>query len=162
MSQETHQKLDDIRQTILKLRDVADAVFDELHTKISKLLALVEIQKKLNEIARTIREGNTLPVRRINYNIKKLAEDDEACQIRWSKMRKLNCPAIMFSTMAFNGLISLPDKQYECLWRTCRIMLKSKSYLVNGLHVTRLEGLSQAHRGARVPSHFYRVSFAPR
>jgi hypothetical protein len=141
MSQEIHQKLDDIRQTILMLRDVTDSVFNELHTRISKLLALVEIQKKLNEIARTIREGNTLPVRRINYNIKKLAEDDEVCQIRWSKMRKLNCPAIM---------------------RTCRITLKSKSYLVNGLHVTRLEGLSQAHRGARVPSHFYRVSFAPR
>jgi hypothetical protein len=115
MSQETQQKLDDIRQTILKLRDVADTVFDELHTKISKLLALVEIQKKLSEISRPIREGNTLPVRRINYNIKKLAEDDEECKIRWSKMRKLNCPAIIFSTMAFNGLISLPDKQYECL-----------------------------------------------
>ncbi|KAK5637263.1 hypothetical protein RRF57_012975 [Xylaria bambusicola] len=115
MSQEIHQKLDDIRQTILKLSDVTDAVFDELHTKISKLLALVEIQKSLNEIARAIREGNTLPVRRINYNIKKLAGDDEACHIRWSKMRKLNCPAILFSTLAFHGLISLPDKQYECL-----------------------------------------------
>jgi hypothetical protein len=121
MSQEIHQKLDDIRQTILMLRDVTDSVFNELHTRISKLLALVEIQKKLNEIARTIREGNTLPVRRINYNIKKLAEDDEVCQIRWSKMRKLNCPAIMFSTMAFNGLISLPDKQYECLVENVKV-----------------------------------------
>jgi hypothetical protein len=115
MSQEIHQKLDDIRQTILRLRDITDAGFDELHKKISKLLALVEIQKSLNEIARATREGIALPVRRINYNIKKLAGDDEACQIRWSKMRKLNCQAILFSTIAFNGLISLPDKQYECL-----------------------------------------------
>jgi hypothetical protein len=115
MSHETHQKLDDISESILKLRDVGDTVFDELHTKISKLLALVEIQKKLNEIARAIREGSALPVRRINYNIKKLSENDEACQIRWSALRKLNCPAIVFSTMAFNGLISLPDKQFECL-----------------------------------------------
>ncbi|PVH68184.1 hypothetical protein DL98DRAFT_233995 [Cadophora sp. DSE1049] len=115
MCHETHQKLDDIRQTILKLRDVPDTVFDELHAKISKLLALVEIQKKLSEISRPIREQTTLPVRRINYNIKKLTEDDEECKIRWSKMRMLNCSAIIFSTMAFNGLISLPDKQYECL-----------------------------------------------
>jgi hypothetical protein len=112
---EIHQKLDDIRQTILRLRDVPEAVFDELLTKISKLLALVEIQKSLNEIAHAIREGNAVPVRRINYNIKKLAGDDEACHIRWSKMWKLNCPAIFYSTMAFHGLISLPDKQYECL-----------------------------------------------
>jgi len=115
MSHETHHKLDDISQSILKLRDVGDTVFDELHAKISKLLILVEIQKKLNEIARAIREGNALPVRRINYNIKKLSENDEACQIRWSALRELTCSAIVFSTMAFNGLISLPDKQYECL-----------------------------------------------
>jgi hypothetical protein len=115
MSHETHQKLDDISQSILKLRDVGDNIFDELHAKISKLLALVELQKKLDELARAIREGTVLPVRRINYNIKKLSEDDEACQIRWSPLQKLSCPAIVFSTMAFNGLISLPDKQYECL-----------------------------------------------
>ncbi|OAF62633.1 hypothetical protein VC83_01204 [Pseudogymnoascus destructans] len=114
-SKETHQQLDDIRQTILKFRNVPDTVFDELHTKISNLLALVEIQKKLNELARAVREANTLPVRRINYNIRKLAEDDEACKPRWTLMQKLNCPAILFSTMAFNGLFSLPDKQYESL-----------------------------------------------
>jgi hypothetical protein len=115
MSKETHQQLDDIRQTMLKFRDVPDTVFDELHTKISNLLALVEIQKKLNELARAVREASTLPVRRINYNIRKLAEDDEACKPRWTLMQKLNCPAILFSTMAFNGLFSLPDKQYESL-----------------------------------------------
>jgi hypothetical protein len=115
MSGEIYQKLGDVRQTVLTLRDVADTVFDELHTEISKLLALVEIQKNLNEVAWNIRKSNTLPVRRINYNIKKLVEDDESCQIRWSKMRKLSCPAMLFCTMAFNGLISLPDKQYDCL-----------------------------------------------
>jgi len=78
MSHETQQKLDDISQSILKLRDVGDNIFDELHAKISKLLALVELQKKLDELARAIREGTVLPVRRINYNIKKLSEDDEA------------------------------------------------------------------------------------
>lgn len=115
MSQEIHQKLDDISKTICSLRDVGDSVFDELLTKVSKLLVQVEIQKSLNEIARTIRDGGALPVRRINYNIKKLSEDSEACQIRWSALQKLNCPEIIFSTMAFAGLVSLPDKQFEYL-----------------------------------------------
>jgi hypothetical protein len=30
-------------------------------------------------------------------------------------LRKLNCSEIIFSTMAFAGLISLPDKQFEYL-----------------------------------------------
>lgn len=115
MSQEAHQKLDDISKTIHNLRDVEDNVFDELHTKISKLLAQVEVQKGLNEIARIIRDESVLPVRRINYNIKKLSEDSEAGQIRWSALQKLNSPEIIFSTMAFAGLISLPDKHFECL-----------------------------------------------
>ena len=115
MSQMVHQKLDDISQTICNLRDVGDSVFDVLHTKVSKLLVQVEIQRSLNEIARTIRDGSALPVRRINYNIKKLSEDNEACQIRWTALRKLKCPEIIFSTMAFAGLISLHDKQFEYL-----------------------------------------------
>lgn len=115
MSQMLHQKLDDISQTICNLRDVGDSVFDELQAEVSKLLVQVEVQRSLNEIARTIRDGSALPVRRINYNIKKLSEDDEACQIRWSALRKLKCPEIIFSTMAFAGLVSLHDKQFEYL-----------------------------------------------
>ncbi|KAH8595129.1 hypothetical protein B0O99DRAFT_672318 [Bisporella sp. PMI_857] len=115
MSQEIHQKLDDISKAIHSVRDVMDSVFDELLTKVSKLLVQTEIQKGLNEIARTIREGSVLPVRRINYNIKKLSEDGEAYQIRWSALQKLNCPEIIFSTMAFAGLVSLPDKHFEYL-----------------------------------------------
>ncbi|KAH8758811.1 hypothetical protein BGZ57DRAFT_619464 [Hyaloscypha finlandica] len=115
MSQEIHQKLDDISKTICSLRDVEDSVFDELHLKVSKLLVQVETPKGLNEIARTIRDGSALPVRRINYNIKKLSDNDEACQIRWSAMQKLNCPQIIFSTMAFPGLASLADEQFEYL-----------------------------------------------
>lgn len=115
MSQEIHQKLDDISKTICSLRDVGDSVFDKLYLKVSKLLVQVEIQKGLNEIARIIRDGSALPVRRINYNIKKLSDKNEACQIRWSGLRKLNCPQIIFSTMAFAGLASLADEQFEYL-----------------------------------------------
>lgn len=115
MSQTIPQKLNDLTQTISNLRDVEDSFFDELHTKLSKLLVQVEIQRNLNGIARTIRDGSPLPVRRINYNIKKLSEENEVCQIRWSALQKLKCPEIIFSMMAFTGLNSLHDKQFEYL-----------------------------------------------
>ena len=115
MSQEALQKLDDVSQTICSLRDVGDNVFDQLRTKVSKLLVQVEIQKGLNEIARSIRAEDPLPVRRINYNIKKLSEDSKAGQVRWSALQELSCSEIIFSTMSFPGLITLPDNQFEYL-----------------------------------------------
>lgn len=71
--------------------------------------------EKLDAVSKLIREGSALPVRRINFNIKKLSEDNEECKARWLTLEMLDCPSIIFCTLSLSGLMSLPLGQFDWL-----------------------------------------------
>ncbi|PTU19013.1 hypothetical protein P175DRAFT_0406221, partial [Aspergillus ochraceoroseus IBT 24754] len=58
----------------------------------------------------------------INYHIRKLSED---CKPRWDELLKLKCETIIFVTIAFSSLGSLPDKEFSWL------VINLESYIKN-------------------------------
>jgi len=107
--------LEEICENISRLRDVPDSLFEEWHLKISDHLSQVGNLRKLDVVSKLIREAGALPVRRINFNIKKLSEDNEECKVRWLALERLDCPSIIFCTLSLSGLMSLPLRQFDWL-----------------------------------------------
>lgn len=62
-----------------------------------------------------VQENKSLPIRRINFNLKKLTETGERSDSRWSLLQKLNFTSLIFCTLAFAGLVSLPSDQFDWL-----------------------------------------------
>ncbi len=112
MCQEIDQKFDDIIETIRSLCDVDDSVFDNLQRRSSELPVQINFQRTFNKAALGIRRGDTPAVRRIGHNIKQLSA---ARGTRWLDLQELSCPQIIFSTMAFLNLASMPNEQFDCL-----------------------------------------------
>ncbi|KAE8440876.1 hypothetical protein EG329_006363 [Mollisiaceae sp. DMI_Dod_QoI] len=128
MSLEDHQIFYEICENISELRDVPDSLFEEWQRKISDHLAQVGILRKLDAVSKLIREGSALPVRRINFNIKQLSEDNEECKVRWLALEKLDCPSIIFCTLSLSGLMSLPLGQFDWLAQYVQGYVKEQNF----------------------------------
>jgi hypothetical protein len=72
-----------------------------------------------------VKQGADLPVRRISYNVRKLSEE---CNPRWNELIKLNCESIIFFTIAFNGLASLPDDVFSWLVQNLQNYVQSRAF----------------------------------
>jgi len=75
------QKLDEIRGQILESTKL-DESFEDLQDKISTFLAQFAIQAGLNSTLKLVQENNSLLVRRITFDLKKLAERGEPSESR--------------------------------------------------------------------------------
>jgi hypothetical protein len=101
------QKLDQISTLVLEHYDLD---FAALSTKISDLSSQIAVQASFDGIGRLIREQKPVPVRRIGFNIKKLSENP-----RWSQLQTLDFRTLIFCTLAFPALSSMPSEQFNWL-----------------------------------------------
>ncbi|KAH8797831.1 hypothetical protein F5884DRAFT_814441 [Xylogone sp. PMI_703] len=131
MSLEASQRFYDICENISGLRDVPESLFEEWHLRILDHLAQVRILRKLDEVSKLIREAAALPVRRINFNIKKLSEDHEECKARWLALERLDCPSIIFCTLSLSGLMSLPLRQFDWLAQNVQSYVEKQKFRPN-------------------------------
>lgn len=115
MHHNADQRFYEICNIISGLRDAPDSLFESWHLKISDHLAQVGILRKMDVVSKLIRDGDALPVRRINFNIKKLSEDNKECKLRWLALEKLDCPSTIFCALSLPGLMSLPVAQFDWL-----------------------------------------------
>ena len=118
MSQNFCQKLVELGEEMFKLRDIDNAMFEDMHAKASNLPTQFAVQKRLNLTASLVRHMKDLPVRRMSFNIRKLlasTDHSNRAESRWSKLRELNCQTLIFCTISFKGLVSLPAEEFSWL-----------------------------------------------
>jgi hypothetical protein len=84
--------------------------------------------RKLDVISKLIREDNVLLVQRINFNIKKLSEDNQEYKVCWLALEKLNCLSIIFCTLSLLGLISLLLGQFDWLAQYVQGYVKEQNF----------------------------------
>lgn len=112
MAQEMLKQLDTLYLTLFQLDDIDDQLSSTLQSRLAALSDQIPMLQRLASYSKLVKERSDLPVRRINYNIKKLSEN---CKTRWNEVLKLNCETFIFVMIAFNGLSSLPDKEFSWL-----------------------------------------------
>ncbi len=130
MSQGFSQKLVELGEKTFNLRDVDDATLEDMHAKASSLLTQIAVQKRLNSTASLVRYMKDLPVRRMSFNMRKLlASKDHSQQtdLRWSKLRELDCQTLIFCTISLTGLASLPAEEFNWLVRNVGTYLEKQS-----------------------------------
>ncbi|KAL2361144.1 hypothetical protein RJZ56_005984 [Blastomyces dermatitidis] len=119
MSQQSLRKLDSIIGDTFQLRNDGEDSFPSLKAKVLHLATQIAALERLEPVARLIREGELLPMRKLNYNIKKLSEDDSKCDdhedSRWTCLQKLGCQTAVFCMISFSGLAQLPTEEYDWL-----------------------------------------------
>lgn len=125
MAQNLLEQLDMLHLTLLQLEDINDQLTLTLQSRLTTLADQVPILKRLASISNLVKQGADLPVRRINYNIRKLSED---CKPRWDELLKLNCETIIFLTIAFNGLGSLPDEEFSWLVQNIENYVQNRAF----------------------------------
>jgi hypothetical protein len=81
--------------------------------------------KTLASVSSLVKKGSDLPVRRISYNIRKLSEK---CKPRWDELLKLDCETIIFSTVAFNGLASLPEEVFSWIVQNLQNYVENRAF----------------------------------
>lgn len=133
MAQEPCQNLDEIEERIFELRDIDDTLCKELGAKICNLSTQIVVQRGFVEIVRLVRQGKPLPVRRINFNIKKLSESNERADSRWSRLQNLDFQTLVFCALSFAGLVSMRLNNLVGSWRMCSTTYKPSVFLGNGL-----------------------------
>jgi hypothetical protein len=104
------QKLDQISTLVLELCDID---FAALSTKISDLSSQIAVQAGFDEMARLIRKQEPVPVRRMGFNLKKLSQDPD--NLRWSQLQTLDFRTMIFCTLSFPALASMPSEQFSWL-----------------------------------------------
>ena len=129
MSQEICQKLDEMSKRIFQSQNVDDAIFESVYSKACSLVTQVAVQKRLESTAKLVRNNGTLPVRRININIKKLSKSDEDLgeQGRWPRLEKQDCETLIFCTLSFSGLFLLSEEQFSWLVGNARAYLGAQT-----------------------------------
>lgn len=126
---------------ILKdLQSIADAVFHihndrnsalkQLEASASRFAAQVAVIAKLEPVAALIRDGENLPIRKLNYNIKRLSDDDSKknpnSDSRWAKLQKLGCETAIYCMISLPGLATIPVLEYEWLLEYVRKYMEAQ------------------------------------
>lgn len=130
MSQEFCQKLVEMGERLFKFRDVDNAMFENMHTKVSSLLTQVAVQKGLDTTASLVRHERELPVRRMSFNIRKLltsGSHSDQTESRRSKLQMLDCQTLIFCSISFKGLTLLPAEEFSWLLRSVEDYLNNQS-----------------------------------
>ncbi|KAL2390564.1 hypothetical protein RJ035_001102 [Blastomyces gilchristii] len=119
MSQQSLRNLDSIIGDTFQLRNDGEDSFPSLKAKVLHLATQIAALERLEPVARLIREGRLLQMRKLNYNIKKLSEDDSKRDdheySRWTSLQKLGCQTAVFCMISFSGLAQLPAEEYDWL-----------------------------------------------
>ena len=110
MAQTILQDLDAIRQRILKSCDAS--LLDNLDTRFSEFSCQVTVQKELNRTSYLVQQKQSLPVRRIGYNIRSLLEHS-----RWTRISELDFDSLIFCIVSFQGLGKMPEGRFAWLLR---------------------------------------------
>jgi hypothetical protein len=101
------------------LRNDDEGTLKSLKARMAQLATQVAVLERLEPIARLIRRDEQLPIRKLNFNIKKLSEDDAASdkkeESRWTCLRELGCEQAIFCMICFNGLANLAGDDFEWL-----------------------------------------------
>lgn len=108
MQHEIFRQLDEIQKCLFELRG---SDLPDLDTRVSDLSLQVTLQRGFDDINSLIRDGKPLPVRRIGFNIKTLLKE----QTRWSKLLQLDFRSLIFCTLSFQALVSLPLDRFNWL-----------------------------------------------
>jgi hypothetical protein len=120
------QKLDRVSALVLGLGDID---FADLRTKVSSLASQIAVQAGFAEVGSLIRNKKPLPVRRMGFNLKKLSEKSD--NLRWSQLQTLDFRTLIFCTLSFSALSSMPSEQFS--WLVC-----------NATHYTQVQAFPQA------------------
>ncbi|EDN03889.1 predicted protein [Histoplasma mississippiense (nom. inval.)] len=130
MSQQSLRKLDSIIGDTFQLRNDGEDSFPSLKAKVLHLATQIAALERLEPVARLIREGELLPMRKLNYNIKKLSEDDSKCDdhedSRWTCLQKLGCQTAVFCMISFSGLAQLPAEEYDWLLKNVQRYMRGQ------------------------------------
>lgn len=130
MSQGLSQKLIELGEKTFDLQDIDDNTFEDMHAKASSLLTQISVQKRLNSTASLIRHMKDLPIRRMSFNMKKLLaskDRNQQTELRWSRLRELDCQALIFCTISITGLTLLPAEEFNWLLQNVGIYLERQS-----------------------------------
>lgn len=126
MPHEISLKLDEISKRVFELNDIDHVLSKELSVRASNLSAQIAVQRGLDEIVKLVREEKPLPVRRIGFNIKKLSDGTEKSQSRWLELQKLDFTTLIFCTLSFSGLSTLPHEQFNWLLDNAQCYLEAR------------------------------------
>ncbi len=115
MSRGICQKLEEMSKRIFQSQNVDDAIFESVYSKAYSLVTQVAVQRRLKSTAQLMRDNGTLPVRRININIKKLSKNNDEIseQGRWPRLQKQDYETLIFCTLSFSGLVLLAEEQFS-------------------------------------------------
>lgn len=127
MSQKLFQSLDEISESMYNCHDINDATTEGLWARISSLSTQIAMRKGLDDAVKLVQLQNPLPVRRIGFNIKKLSEVDQQQGSRWSQLQELDIEDLIFCTLSFTGLLTLPSEQFHWLVQNVHRYLRAQS-----------------------------------
>ena len=136
------------------LSSTSEESIDDLYAQISKLSLQLAVQSELDALAKLVQEHQLLPIRRMTYNIRKLADNGERSDTRWSSLQKLKLPSLIFCTIAFPGLVTLPSDQFDWLLRNVEHYLQVRSLPLDWFVREQIRGVI-----ARIPSHVKLAAF---
>jgi hypothetical protein len=125
LAQSLLQQLDMLQLTLLQLEFIDNQLGSTVQSRLTALADQVPILRRLASVSSLVKQGADLPVRRISYNVRKLSEE---CNPRWNELIKLNCETIIFFTIAFNGLASLPDDVFSWLVQNLQNYVQSRAF----------------------------------
>ncbi|KAK2752221.1 hypothetical protein FQN54_008153 [Arachnomyces sp. PD_36] len=130
MSQSISEKLDALIKDTFQVCDNDEATFEALNAKASYLAMQVGVLGKLKPIAQLIRRGETLPIRKLNFNIKKLSDEDAKGsahgESRWASIQKTGCQTAIFCMVSFSGLASLRSEEFSWLLRNAEKYMETQ------------------------------------
>lgn len=125
MSIDIFEQLESFHKRLFEMEEIDDCMCTKLQSTLKKLTDEVPLLATLASLSRRVQNGAELPIRRINYNIKKLSED---CKPRWDRMMQLSCETLVFFMMAFNGLASLPDEDFSWLMANLQQYVEMRAF----------------------------------
>jgi hypothetical protein len=125
LAQSLLQQLDMLQLSLSQLEHIDDQLSLTLRSRLTALADQIPLLKTLASISSLVKQGADLPVRRISYNIRKLSEN---CKPRWDELLKLNCETIIFFTIAFNGLASLPEEAFSWLVQNLQGYVENRAF----------------------------------
>ncbi|KKK23238.1 hypothetical protein AOCH_004407 [Aspergillus ochraceoroseus] len=128
MIENIFDRLEEFHKSLLQLEDFEEGIGTALQNRLNMLADEVPMLIRLASVSKLVKHERDLPVRRITYNVKKLSGD---CTPRWNEFLKLNCDTQLFLMLSFNGLSSLPDKEFNWLVENTQEYLGRRAFRSN-------------------------------
>jgi hypothetical protein len=125
MCSDIMKQVETLGQNLLKLQDIDEQLAISLQKGLSSLADQVPLLITLDSVSQLVKKDTDLPIRRINYNIKKISEE---CKSRWIDLLKLDCESLIFCMISFNGLASLPDSDFNWLVQKIQDYVKNRNF----------------------------------